>query len=550
MKNKLKVIFLGGVGEIGKNMTVLEYGSDIIVVDAGMSFPAGDLPGIDYVLPDMTYLVENKNKVRAIFLTHGHGDHIGALAYLLKDIKAPVYGTKLTLMLADNKLREQKINDAELNVIQPRYSVKAGCFSVEFINVCHSIAGSVALAISTPVGTVVITGDYKIDYTPIAGETMDLHRFAELGKRGVLLLLADSTNIEREGYTMSERTVGETFDELFAKNAERRIIVATFASNVHRIQQILDVSKRYNRKVAFSGRSMLNVIEAATKLGELKYDKKMIADIEKIGNIPDKNLTIISTGSQGEPLSVLTRMAAGSFNKVNIGPNDTIIISASPIPGNERMIYSVINNLYKRGAEVVYSMLERVHVSGHACREEAKLIHSLLKPRFFVPVHGEYRHLIKHKNLAISLGQKEHTIIIPEIGGIIKLDGKSIRKAGIVPSGSLLVDGLGIEDLDSVVLRDRKRIAEDGIIVMVIGINEESGQVTVGPEIISRGFMSKEPETFNNSIRQVVLTTLSGLELKTCPRSEIQAAIRKDLRNFIFKKTKASPMILPFIIQQ
>ena len=550
MRNKLKVIFLGGIGEIGKNMTLLEYGSDIIVIDAGMSFPSGDLPGIDYVLPDMTYLIENKNKVKAVFLTHGHEDHIGGLAYLLKEIKVPVYGTKLTLMLADNKLREQRVNDAELNVIQPRNNVKAGCFNVEFINVCHSIAGSVALAINTPVGMVVMTGDYKIDFTPIAGETMDLHRFAELGKRGVLLLMADSTNIEREGYTMSERTVGETFDELFAKNLGRRIIIATFSSNVHRLQQILDVSARYDRKVAFSGRSMLNVVEAATKIGELKYDKKMIVDVEKIGNIPDKNLTIISTGSQGEPLSVLTRMAAGSFNKVAVGENDTIIISASPIPGNERMIYSVINNLYKRGAEVVYSLLERVHVSGHACREESKLIHNLIRPRFFIPVHGEFRHLIKHKNLAMSLGQKEHNIAIPEIGNVIELDGRSIKKNGYVPSGSLLVDGVGIEDMDSVVLRDRKRIAEDGIIVAVIGINDDSGQITAGPEIISRGFMSKEPETFNESIRQVVLNTLSGLDLKTCPRSEIQAAIRKDLRNFILKKAKSSPMILPFIIQQ
>ena len=550
MKNKLKIMFLGGIGEIGKNMTVIEYGNDIIVVDAGMSFPNEELPGIDYVLPDITYLKDNKAKIRAIFLTHGHEDHIGGLSYALKEFNVPVYGTKLTLMLAENKLREHRISDAQLNCIKPKNHVQAGCFDVEFISVCHSIAGSVALAINTPVGLVFMTGDYKIDFTPIGTDMTDLPRMTELGKRGVLLLLADSTNIEREGYTMSERTVGETFDELFAKNAERRIIVATFASNVHRLQQVLDVSKKYNRKVAFSGRSMLNILDAATKIGELKYEKDSVVDIENISSIADKNLTIMSTGSQGEPMSALTRMAMGSFNKVNISSNDTIILSASPIPGNERMVYTVINNLYKKGAEVVYSMLEKVHVSGHACQEEAKLIHSILKPKFFMPVHGEYRHLIQHKNLAMSLGQREDNIMIAEIGNIVEIDRQSIKKNGTVPSGSLLVDGLGIEDIGSIVLRDRKHISEDGIIVAVIGINEDNGEITAGPEIISRGFMSKDPESFNESIKQVVLNTLHNLELKTCPRTEIQGAVRKDLRNYIFKKAKSSPMILPFIIQQ
>jgi ribonuclease J len=399
-------------------------------------------------------------------------------------------------------------------------------------------------------GLVFFTGDYKIDYTPIGEDYTDLQRMSELGKKGVLLMLADSTNIEREGYTMSERTVGTAFDELFAANTERRVIVATFASNVHRLQQVLDISSKYGRKVAFSGRSMLNVLEAATKIGALKYEKGLVVDIDKISNIEDKKLTIISTGSQGEPMSVLTRMASGSFNKVNIGSNDTIIISASPIPGNERMIYSVINNLYKRGAQVIYSMLEKVHVSGHACQEEAKLIYTLLKPKFFIPVHGEYRHLIQHKNLAMSLGHKESNILIGEIGDVIEVDRNFVKKTGTIPSGSLLVDGLGIEDIDSIVLRDRKHLSEDGIIVAVIGINEEKGEVTSGPEIISRGFMSGESENFNESIKQVVMATLKTLELKTSPHSEIQSAVRKDLRNYIMKKVKSSPMILPFIISQ
>lgn len=543
-------MFLGGIGEIGKNMTALQYGNDIILIDAGMSFPNEELPGIDYVLPDITFVKENKANIRAIFLTHGHEDHIGGLSYVLKEIKVPVYGTKLTLMLAENKLREHKINDAQLNCIKAKSHVQAGCFDIEFVSVCHSIAGSVALAINTPMGLVFMTGDYKIDFTPVGEEITDLSRMAELGRKGVLLLLADSTNIEREGYTMSEKTVGETFEELFATNSERRIIVATFASNVNRLQQIIDVSAKFNRKVAFSGRSMLNVLDAATKIGALKYQKDLLVDIDKISNIEDKKLTIISTGSQGEPMSALTRMASGSFNKVNIGSNDTIILSSSPIPGNERMIYNVINNLYKKGAQVIYNLLEKVHVSGHACKEEAKLVHSLLKPKFFIPVHGEYRHLIQHKNLAMSLGQSEHNIMICEIGNIIEVDRKVISKNGTIPSGSLLVDGLGIEDIDSIVLRDRKHLAEDGIIVAVIGINDDSGEITSGPEIISRGFMSKDPESFNESIKQVVSNALKNLDLKTTPRNEIQSAVRKDLRNYVFKKAKSSPMILPFIISQ
>jgi ribonuclease J len=547
---KLKIIFLGGIGEIGKNMTALEYGSDIIIIDAGLAFPNETLPGIDYVLPDLTYLKENKNKIRAILLTHGHEDHIGGLAYALREFDVPVYGTKLTLALAESRLKEHKINNPKLNSVKGGSRIKAGCFEIEFISVCHSIAGSVALNIGTPMGAVFITGDFKIDFTPIGSEKADLARIAEIGKKGVLVMLADSTNAEREGYTMSERTVGETFNQLFGANTDRRIIVSTFASNVHRIQQILDVSRKYGRKVAFSGRSMLKVLEAATKIGELVYDKERLVDIEKISNIADRNLTIISTGSQGEVMSALARMATGSFNKVNIGPNDTVIISASPIPGNERMIYNVINNLYKKGANVIYSMLEKVHVSGHACQEELKLIHSLVKPRFFIPVHGEHRHLLQHKNIALSMGQNENTIVIAENGNVIEVTKHSIRKGGSVPSGSLLVDGLGIEDIDSIILRDRKRIAEDGIIVAVIGLNEDNGEITAGPEIISRGFMSKDPESFNESIKQVVLATLNSLELKTMPLSEIQNIVRKDLRNYIFKKAKASPMVIPFIISQ
>ena len=414
----LRVMFLGGVGEIGKNMTALEFGDDIIIVDCGDTFPGGDMPGVDLVIPDVTYLSSNKDRVRGIVLTHGHEDHIGALPYVLKELNVPVYGTKLTLAILDAKLREQKMeNSVNLNVVKPKSVIQLGKnFKVEFIKVNHSIAGSCALSITTPVGIVFHTGDFKVDYTPIDGNLIDLQRIAELGTRGVLLLLAESTNIERPGTSMSEASVGNSLNSIFAENVDRRIFIATFASNIHRLQQIIDLAAKYNRKVAFGGRSMINIADCAMKIGELKYSKDGIIDIEKIGSVEDKNLVIITTGSQGEPMSALTRIANDEFGKVRIGFNDTVIISASPIPGNERMVYNVINNLYRRGARVVYEKLAEVHVSGHAYQDELKLMHSLLKPKFFIPVHGEHRHLKKHAELAMKMGMESSNIIITDIG--------------------------------------------------------------------------------------------------------------------------------------
>ncbi len=423
----LKIRFLGGVGEIGKNMTALEFGKDIIVIDAGLTFPGGNMPGVDLVIPDDTYLVQNQNRVRGIVVTHGHEDHIGAMPYILKDLNVPVYGTKLTLTLIENKLRENRINDAKLNCIKPGSIIKLGCFTVEFINVNHSIAGAVGLAITTPVGVVFHSGDFKIDFTPVNGETIDLARISEIGEKGVLLFMADSTNIEIEGSTMSESVVKDTLDHVFGDNVKRRLIIATFASNVHRLQQILDLAVKYKRKVAFSGRSMINIAEAASKIGELKIPEGLIIDVEKIKNFGDEQIVIVSTGTQGEPMSALTRMASGEFNKVTIGGNDTVVISASVIPGNEKMIYGVINNLYRLGAEVIYESLEPIHVSGHACRGELRILHTLLKPKFFIPVHGEYRHLKKHAKLAESLGMREGSIVIAEIGDTVETDGKSIK---------------------------------------------------------------------------------------------------------------------------
>ena len=550
-ESALKVVFLGGVGEIGKNMTALEYEDEIIVIDSGSTFPDVDMPGVDLVIPDITYLLANKNKVKGIVLTHGHEDHIGAMPYILKDLNVPVYGTKLTLALVDAKLREQKV-EGNLNVIKSKSVVTLGeHFRVEFVKVSHSIAGSCALCITTPIGVVFHTGDFKVDFTPIDGNLIDLRRISEIGSKGVLLMLAESTNIERPGSSMSESTVGASLNHIFAENSERRIFVATFASNIHRVQQIVDVAKKYKRKIAFGGRSMINIVEVATKIGELKLDKNNIIDIEQINKVEDKNLCIITTGSQGEPMSALTRIASDEFNKITIGYNDTVIISASPIPGNERMVYNVINNLYRHGAKVIYESLAEVHASGHACQDEIKLMHSLLKPKFCIPVHGERRHLQKHAELAMKMGMLPTNIVITDIGNVAVITKNSIRIGDNVPSGCLLVDGLGVGDVGSVVLRDRKHLSEEGMLVAVVGINSLSGEV-YGVDITSRGFMysKDESEKLLAEAKEVTRHTLESMDLKSVGDwTAVKNAIRKDLKNLFFKRTRRNPMIIPVIME-
>lgn len=542
----LKVRFLGGVGEIGKNMTALEYGKDIIVIDAGLSFPTDSMPGVDLVIPNVDYLVQNKSKIRGIIITHGHEDHIGGIPYILKDLNVPIYGTKLTLTLIDSKLREKKINNAILNSVNAGSTIKLGCFSIEFINVNHSIAGAVGLSISTPVGVVFHSGDFKIDYTPVGGEVMDLPRISEIGKKGVLLLMADSTNIEIEGSTMSESVVKDTLDHVFADNQNRRIIIATFASNVHRLQQILDLAVKHKRKVAFSGRSMINIAEAASKIGELSIKEGLIVDIERIKNFKDKEILIVSTGTQGEPMSALSRMASGEFNKVSIGENDTIVISASVIPGNEKMIYGVINKLYKLGAEVIYESLEPIHVSGHAQKGELRILHSLIKPRYFVPVHGEYRHLKKHVDLAYSVGLKKGNAIIAEIGDTIELSKDKMKRGEKFSAGSMFVDGLGIDGEDSFVLRDRIRLSEDGLIIPVVTIDGFTNSVS-NVEIVSKGLVIPEP--YLNEIKANLINILSQADFtKVKDEAELEGLIRKHVKNYAFKNLKKNPMIVPIIM--
>ncbi len=542
----LKIRFLGGVGEIGKNMTALEYGKDIIIIDAGTSFPSENMPGVDLVIPDITYLTQNKDKIRGIVITHGHEDHIGGLPFLLDQINVPVYGTKLTLTLIENKLRERKINHAILNCVSAGSVVKLGCFSVEFVNVNHSIAGAVAISITTPVGVVFHSGDFKIDYTPVSGETTDLSRLSEIGKKGVLLLMADSTNIERDGNTMSEAVVKDTLDHVFSNNVSKRLIIATFASNVHRLQQILDLASKHKRKVALSGRSMINIAEAASKIGELEIPKNLLVDVEKIKNYKDDEIVIVSTGAQGEPMSALTRMASGEFSSVKIGKNDTVVISASVIPGNEKMIYGVINNLYRLGAEVIYESLEPIHVSGHACRGELKVIHTLLKPKFFVPVHGEYRHLVKHCNLAKSLGVKDTNVLIAEIGDTVELTSKSMALGEKFPSGSRFVDGVNIDGADSYVLRDRIHLSEDGLIVAVVAVEEFTAKVS-SVEIIGKGILTTE--SMINETKRHLVNTLDNFDLRQVrDEAELSDIIRRALKNYIYKATKKHPMILPVVM--
>lgn len=548
-KNRLKVIPLGGLEEIGKNMTAFEYGENIFVVDCGVAFPEDEMLGVDLVIPDVAYLEKNIDKIKGIVVTHGHEDHIGALPYVLKRINVPVYGTKLTLALLENKLIEhQMIKDVELRVIKAGETIQLGVFKVEFIHSTHSIADSVALAIFTPVGVVLHTSDFKIDQTPIEGEPMDLTRIAELGKKGVLLLMADSTNVERPGYTTSERTVGDTLDNIF-KNAKSRIIVATFASNIHRIQQIVNSSIKFDRKVSLSGRSMVNVVTVAMELGYLNIPPEVLLDIDKIQKLPSEQIVMITTGSQGEPMSALTRIASSTHRKVGIEKGDLVIISASAIPGNEKFIFRVINDLFKQGADVIYDELAEIHVSGHARKEELKLIHRLVKPQFFMPVHGEYRHLKQHANLAQFLGMKEEDIFLMENGQVLELSHKSAQITGSVQAGEILIDGLGIGDVGNVVLKDRKRLSEDGLIVVVATINCESNLITE-PEVISRGFVYvKESESLMDDIRDFAKESLlKSLCRKKNGYNNIKNIMKDELGSYLYQRTKRKPMILPVII--
>ncbi len=554
-RGKLKVMFLGGVGEIGKNMTVFEYGDSIVILDAGTAFPNSDMPGVDMVIPDMSYLVENRSKVRGLLLTHGHEDHIGAVSYLVEQLggKIDIYGTKLTLALVENKLLEHNIVDkVNLVAVSSKSIVSLGHFSAEFIHVSHSVAGSVAVCLRTPVGTVLHTGDFKIDYTPLGNEIMNLNRIAEIGKQGVLLLMSESTNVEKPGYTMSESVVQETINKVFQDAKGRRIIIATFASNIDRLSMIIDLAALYKRKIAVSGRSMIKYIETAQRIGLLKVDKNTFVDIDKINGVDDGKLVILSTGSQGEPMSALTRMADGEFNKVQIGSNDTIVISATPIPGNERDVYSVINKLYRLGAVVVYSALSAVHVSGHACQEELKLVYTLAKPKYFIPVHGEYRHLKQHAMLVEKLHHKRANIIVPDIGDCIELDNSVFKISGQVNGGSVMVDGLGVGDVGNTVLRDRLTLAEDGILVCVAGVDKRTGKLAADIEIVSRGCFFAGDGAGDNplaDIRREVATELNRVLTPNYTVASLKTAIQRSIKHYFRVTYKRNPVVLPLILE-
>ena len=550
-KSKLKIIPLGGLHEIGKNITVFEYENDMIAVDCGISFPEDDMLGVDLVIPDITYILKNQEKFRGLFITHGHEDHIGAIPYFLKQLNTPVYGTKLTLGLIKNKLEEHNLVESTKMVeVKQGETVKAGCFKIEFIRSCHSIPDSVMLAIKTPVGTILHTGDFKVDYTPIDGNRMDLGRIAELGNKGILALMSDSTNSERKGFTMSESTVGDVFEKLFM-HCTKRIVVATFASNVHRVQQIVNSAVRYGRKIAVCGRSMINMINTAKELGYIDCPDNLFIDIDMINNYTDEQLVIITTGSQGETMSALTRMATGTHKKVKITPNDLVIISATPIPGNEKYVSKVIDDLMQIGAEVVYSALEDIHVSGHACQEEQKLIISLAKPKFFIPVHGDYRHLVAHSETAKSLGIPKENIFMLENGITLEVGHTEARYGEKVPSGKLLVDGLGVGDVGNVVLRDRQHLSQDGLIIVVLTMDSTSGEVVAGPDVLTRGFIYvKEAENIMEEIKAEVRQEVRECEQRGITDwTTIKNIVRDNLRDYIYYKTKRNPMIIPIIME-
>ena len=551
-RTPVRIMALGGINEIGKNIYVFECCNDMFIIDCGLAFPDDDMLGVDLVIPDFTYLEKNKEKIRGIVLTHGHEDHIGALPYLLKKINVPVYGTRLTLGLVEGKLREHGIlSQCTLNVVAPRQNVKMGCMCVEFIRVNHSIPDACAMAIHTPAGIIVHTGDFKVDYTPIEGGIIDLARFGELGNKGVLALLSESTNAERPGYTATERKVGESFKNLFASGDGKRIIVATFSSNIHRIQQIINSAALWDRKVAVSGRSMLNVLTTAKELNYIKVPDGMLVDIEDVNKYPPEKMVIITTGSQGEPLSALSRMSSGDHRQVSITPNDLIIISATPIPGNEKFVGKLVNELMKQGAEVVYEAMYEVHVSGHACQDELKMMLALTKPKFFIPIHGEYKHLIKHKGLAMQMGIPEDNIFLLNLGQVVETDSVDMKITGQVQAGKVLVDGLGVGDVGSVVLRDRKHLAEDGLIVVVTTISRETGLVAAGPDIVSRGFVYvKESEELMDKAKQLIKKTLDNCAERNIREwGNIKSMVRDELGNYIYQKTKRSPMILPIIME-
>ena len=550
-KSKLKVIPLGGMNEIGKNITAFEYENEIVVVDSGLAFPEDDMLGVDLVIPDITYLEKNKEKVKALLITHGHEDHIGSVPYFLKKINVPVYGTKLTLGLIKNKLVEHNlVESTKLKCIEPGDKIQVGKnFKVEFIRVTHSIADSVAMAITTPVGTVFHTGDFKVDYTPIDGKPMDLQRIAEIGNKGVLLLMSDSTNVQRPGHTMSERSVGREFDKIFM-NCNKRIIVATFASNIHRMQQIINSAVKYGRKVAVVGRSMLNVISVGTELGYIDAPEGTLIDIDKIGIYNPEQIVIITTGSQGEPMAALSRMSMGEHKKVTVTADDLIILSSSPIPGNEKSVGRVIDELEKLGAEVIYNQLADVHVSGHACQEELKLMLSLVKPKFFMPVHGEYRFLKQHGELAVSVGTPKENVFIMENGRTLELSSDSAKMTTQVPSGIVLVDGLGVGDVGNIVLRDRQSLSENGMIIVVIALDRRTAKVVSGPDIVTRGFVYvRENELLMDEIKEVAKE-----ELEKCDRenirewSTIKNNVREQISHYVYSKTKRQPMILPILM--
>ncbi len=549
-KEPLKIIPLGGLLEIGKNMTVFEYENDIIIVDCGLAFPEDDMLGIDLVIPDITYLEKNKDKIRGLVITHGHEDHIGAIPYFLKQLDVPIYATRLTIGLIENKLEEHKLlRKTRLKTVLQGQTITLGKFKVEFIKSSHSIPDTVMLGIHTPVGTVIHTGDFKVDYTPIDGELMDFGRLAELGNKGVLALMSDSTNSERKGFTMSERTVGEVFNRLFV-NCKKRIVVATFASNVHRVQQIVNAAVANNRKIAICGRSMQKMIETARGLGYIDAPENEFIDIDMIKNYTDEQLVIITTGSQGETMSALTRMAAGEHKKVVITPNDLVIISANPIPGNEKLVSKVIDDLMKIGAEVVYSALADVHVSGHACQEEQKLIFALTKPKYFIPVHGEYRQLMAHGETAKKVGVPAENIFMMTNGRVLEITENSARLAGTVPFGRIMVDGLGVGDVGNIVLRDRQHLSQDGLIIVVLTMDSSTGEVVSGPDVISRGFVYvRESENLMDDVKKVVREEMEKCEEKHITDwMTIKTNLKDTLRDYVFQKTKRNPMILPIIM--